>query len=261
MKKKVKQEKFCIKGFSTQKPLEKPEENQDAFAINSDKGIFVISDGASSTPRSGLWSRILTQNFIKNENIIKKSRTKGYSKWLEESRKEWEEKAEIEKLPKIIQIKLEKSKGSASTFLGCIYSKIKTKNKLKIIYIGDSCFFLIRNRKIAVAIPFKKSEQFDSNPKVLRSLEGGGGEKNLKTKNIELKADDTIIVATDEVGQWILSRKEKGEQPWRELENLTEKKFEKLIEKIRKNKQVDEDDMSVIIFKITKKYEKITDYI
>ena len=40
------------------------------------------------------------------ENIIKKSRTKGYSKWLEESRKEWEEKAGIEKLPKIIQIKL-----------------------------------------------------------------------------------------------------------------------------------------------------------
>ena len=76
-----------------------------------------------------------------------------------------------------------------------------------------------------------------------------------------MKADDTIIVATDEVGQWILSRKEKGEQPWRELENLTEKIFEKLIEKIRKNKQVDEDDMSVIIFKITKKDEKITDYI
>ena len=45
------------------------------------------------------------------------------------------------------------------------------------------------------------------------------------------------------------------------IRNLTEKKFEKLIEKIRKNKQVDEDDMSVIIFKITKKDEKITDYI
>jgi len=261
MKKKVKQEKFCIKGFSTQKPLEKPEENQDAFAINSDKGIFVISDGASSTPRSGLWSRILTQNFIKNEDIIRKSRTRGYSKWLEESRKEWKEKAEIEKLPKIIQLKLEKSKGAASTFLGCIYSKIKTKNKLKIFYIGDSCLFLIRNRRIVVYIPFKESEQFGSNPKVLRSLKEGGGENHLKTKTIELKANDTIIVATDEVGQWILSRKEKGEQPWKKLENLTEKKFEKLIEKMRKDKEVDEDDMSVIIFKITKKNENITDYI
>jgi len=259
-KRSKREEKLSIKIFTTPKPLEKKEENQDACKKDSKDKKFAISDGASSIPRSGLWSRILTKNFVKDKNVMEEQLTKTwYKKWLSKSRQEWEKKAEIKKLDPILQHKIEKSQGSASTFLGCIYSKVETKNKLRVIYIGDSCLFLIQKNKIRRSIPLEKSDEFTSNPKVIRSLTDVG-DKHIAQDEIEFEVGDIIILATDELAEWILSRKEKGENPWLKLENLTQKKFEDLIEEIRKNNEVDEDDMTVIICRISEKDEKITKY-
>ena len=255
-------EKIKISGFTTPKKGQEPEENQDGISFLEKEHVFAISDGASLSPRSGLWSRILTDNFTKNPYEISNHNEKNLTKWLKKPRKEWVDKCDMDSLPKGIQIKLKNSGGSSSTFMGCIHKKQKSKNFLEIMYTGDTCFFKIRKNKMINKIPYTKSNQFSSRTTFLTSSKEKGGEKTIKTKKIPFLPGDIIIVATDELAKWILNRKENGENPWSKLVKMTEKKFPKFVEKIRNDREVDDDDMSFIVFTIiSEKNEKITNYV
>ena len=91
--------KIQTKGFSTHKQGDEPKDNQDAFSISKNQMRFSICDGASLSPKSGLWSRILTKFFASNNYNFKNHSIQFLSKWLEDPRKEWSENPELDKLP------------------------------------------------------------------------------------------------------------------------------------------------------------------
>ena len=149
MKNNKKSVKIQTKGFSTHKQGDEPKDNQDAFSISQDQMRFAISDGASLSPKSGLWSRTLTKFFASDKYDFKTHTAESLSKWLEEPRKEWSDKAQIDKLPIPLKLKLKQLKGSVSTFVGCSIVNNPKKNRINILYVGDSLSSDVRGGKAA----------------------------------------------------------------------------------------------------------------
>jgi len=260
MKPNKKSIKIQTKGFSIHKQGDEPKDNQDAFSISQNKMIFAISDGASLSPKSGLWSRVLTKFFTSNKYDFKTHTVESLSKWLEEPRKEWIDNAQIDKLPIPLKLKLKQLKGSVSTFVGCSIVNNSKKNEINILYIGDSTVFLIKNKKIKKMFPIDHSSKFSSQTEFLGSSKERGGEEKIKLETIRLDSKDSIIIATDELAKWIMIQFENKKQDWKKLFSMTENEFPKFVEDLRNSKQVDEDDMTFVICqKISTKIKKKSD--
>jgi len=260
MKNNKKSVKIQTKGFSTHKQGDEPKDNQDAFSISQDQMRFAISDGASLSPKSGLWSRTLTKFFASDKYDFKTHTAESLSKWLEEPRKEWSDKAQIDKLPIPLKLKLKQLKGSVSTFVGCSIVNNPKKNRINILYVGDSTVFLIKNQKIKKMFPINNSSEFSSQTEFLGSSKERGGEEKIKLEAIRFDSKDSIIIATDELAKWIMIQFENKKQDWKKLLSMKENEFPKFVEHLRNSKQVDEDDMTFVICqRISKKVKKKSD--
>ena len=53
---------FEYRAFSLPKDAENTDGNQDAFAVDQQRGLAAIADGVSSTLFAGSWARILARN-------------------------------------------------------------------------------------------------------------------------------------------------------------------------------------------------------
>ena len=53
--------RFEFRDFKLAKDAERPEENQDAFRTDADRGIAAIADGVASGIFARPWARILTR--------------------------------------------------------------------------------------------------------------------------------------------------------------------------------------------------------
>ena len=155
--------KFKISGFSLPKSGNKDTDNQDAFSISKDQLTFSIADGASLSPKSGLWSRVLTKHFVEDKFDFKHCSVQTISQWLEIPRKEWKENLNLDQLPDMLKMKIKKTKGSVCTFIGCNFVNNQKKNRMNVMYVGDSTAFLIRNNKIKKNFPVKNSNQYYQN--------------------------------------------------------------------------------------------------
>ena len=260
MKNNKKSIKIETKGFSTHKQGDEPKDNQDAFSISQNQMRFAISDGASLSPKSGLWSRVLTKFFTSDKYDFKTHTVESLSKWLEEPRKEWSESAQIDKLPIPLKLKLKQLKGSVSTFVGCSIVNNPKQNKIQILYVGDSTIFLIKNKKIKKMFPINNSSEFSSQTEFLGSRKERGGEEKITLETIRFDSSESIIIATDELAKWIMIQFENKKRDWEKLFSMTENEFPKFVEDLRNTKQVDEDDMTFVICqKISTRTKKKSD--
>jgi len=260
MKPNKKSIKIQTKGFSIHKQGDEPKDNQDAFSISQNQMRFAICDGASLSPKSGLWSRILTKKFASDKYDFKTHTVESVSKWLEGPRKEWSDNAQIDKLPIPLKLKLKQLKGSVSTFVGCSIVNNPKKNTIHILHVGDSTIFLIKNKRIKKMFPINHSSKFSSQTEFLGSSKERGGEEKIKLETIRFDSKDSIIIATDELAKWIMIQFENKKQDWKKLFSMTENEFPKFVEDLRNSKQVDEDDMSFVICqKISTKIKKKSD--
>lgn len=212
-------------------------ENEDSFDGNRRSGRYAVSDGASTAARSEVWSRILTEAFVRER--VDPLCTEG----LGALRDRWWKQVDSGSLPWFAQTKL--LEGSAATFLGVAFAD----GRYRAEALGDSCLFHMREGKLLTVGPLVRSEQFTRTPPLVYthpSIELA--QDDVWIQEGEHQPGDVFVLATDAVAKHLLRRHEQdGMVPPLPKPGDTSEKFQHWVYEQRTAGQLDNDDTTMCV--------------
>lgn len=254
--------------YKVSKIKEKDSDCQDAYSLSTDRSRVAISDGATQSFYSGLWSQILCNLYCSWPKLISHSRWNDWndaarSQWIEEVNKKLEELKGAGK-PSWIEclngIKLKKD--AFATFIG-----ISLEGPyLHGICIGDSCAMLVR---ITKKDPDK--EECRESPSVIRILPGlwqhsfDSRTSGLSSYNSDLhhlpeffgipvpvdKNNYRILLMTDALAQYVIDMEKRGLSIVSHLLSLsTQEEFSRYVDRCR-DTGLANDDTTLVVIAIT----------
>jgi len=222
-------------------------EQEDSFLIDTEKGKFAISDGASSGIYSKLWADLLTKNFIDSEEIL--SEDSEPQKFLEnivgKSRADWKAKIPTNlKWPASEKI----LEGSFATFLALQLRDVnKTSKNWNAISVGDSCVFKIKDDKIVESFPIREVSEFNNSPSLIAS-NFDSYKEHIRFTSGTLERGETLAFATDSVAKWLFQENDSGENLSMTLEAISQNHDkQKYFENLVNNKIIHYDDLTLIV--------------
>lgn len=247
---------FNIRCFQIPKSSKTFSECEDAFFIdNPDEPKFIaVADGCGSSFAPKIMADNLTQSFPKYAKEIFR---KDFKNWHHNAIKNWAEQTKAfayNKLPSFVKFGLKDQYG-ASTFLGIQIHNKSFMSDISVINVGDTALFHLNHKKrLKRMIPQLK--QFTGATSAISSREKKGF--NFSLRQFQFHYLDTIILATDGVGDWILNHQE-------ELETLLKIKnngeFLDFVNAIRQENPKLDDDSTIIIIESVKLLHKQESYI
>lgn len=254
--------------YKVSKIKEKDSDCQDSYSLSTDRSRVAISDGATQSFYSGLWSQILCNLYCSWPKLISHSQ---WSDWNDAARAQWIEEVNL-KLgelkdsgkPSWIEclngIKLKKD--AFATFIG-----ISLENSyLHGICIGDSCAMLVKQSpidpdsegyqgdySIIRIFPGLWQHSFDSRTTGLSSY---NSESNHLPEFFHIpvpagKEDYRILLMTDALAHYVIDMEHRGMSIISSLMSLsTEEEFTQYIDECRKTGLAN-DDATLVIVEIT----------
>jgi hypothetical protein len=234
---------------STPKNLVEPDSNEDAWAVDIDRGCVAISDGASISYDSRTWARLLVERYVCDNSVNEV--------WVASAVNEYTVTANVEALPWYQQGAFEQ--GSFATLVGAELAPNGTD--LEIVAVGDSLALHLRNGQMLAAFPFTEAEQFDADPMLLSTVHHAnhfvGAPDFFKQHSAptwEVREGDVLMLVTDAVGRWLLTAPAPDEPPRSQtllaVADATE--FEKLILRLRSEKLIKLDDSTMLRIQLLK---------
>jgi len=164
---------FSWRVFSLAKEPEHPEQNQDAWWVDPDRGAAAIADGVTSGIFSGQWAQILTRAAV--ADWPDPADPARFAAWLGAQRRQWSDQIDTSGLAWYQQAKLREG-----GFATLVWVRITAAPdppagsntfRLQSLAIGDSCLFHIRGDEMLASFPKSASLDFDSSPLVLGSVD------------------------------------------------------------------------------------------
>jgi len=239
-----------VHDFTIPKQNQSASSNQDSLNYDLSRKVFAIADGVTTSPSSGLWSKIIVEHFLEEPFCHhfndEKNSDELFQKWLESSIKVFREKTSTNNTNQFIKDMIN-DKGASTTLIGCRIIKNKNTHQLQIWAIGDSNVFLIRKNRILSSFPIKKLEDFTNFTNALSSILELNNQK-LDYINLDIKTNDEVIIATDAFSKWFLWASNNGQKPWKRIIKK-KSKISEYIEKLRSHQKIDDDDTSFIHIK------------
>ena len=172
-------------------------ENEDSFDGNRASGRYALSDGASTAARSEVWSRILTEAFVREKSDPLDADS------LADLRDRWWKQVANGPLPWYAQAKL--LEGSAATFLGITFAQ----GHFRAEAMGDSCLFHVRRDELLAVGPLVRSDQFTRTPPLVYTHPSVElAETDVWVLEGEYRRGDAFVLATDAVAKHLLRRHE-----------------------------------------------------
>jgi hypothetical protein len=244
--------KLGFQAFYVPKGGSSPEEYEDAWACDDQARILAVADGASDSFESRIWARALVEAFVHEPPL-----PDAFSilHWLAAPIETWKEGIHWDSLPWYSEEKARR--GAFSTLLGVslIHSDTPPEEtrvaccRWRAIALGDTCLFHIRRDQLLMSFPIEKAEELGTTPSLLstrfeysqRSLE------TLKVREGECQPEDLLLLTTDALAAWLLSRVENGDCPWPELCVLTPEDFTALVSQAREQQEMRNDDVTLLL--------------
>ena len=226
---------------------------QDKYAINSDAKTFALADGTTQSFNSEFWAEIITKRFVANPTFSTSELIKSFTNKVAEYKNS---NFEFSSNPAIASLeKVKQNKGATATFMGLHFT---AENKIELISCGDTNLFLLNSENKVISFPFSDLDSLDANNNFINTkqlLENNIDETFFKSKSIECRSDDKIIIATDALSRLILKK------PTTLSEILKIEDFNQLNDfclKYWESKELQEDDISAIILTVEGKNSIIT---
>lgn len=191
---------------SVPKDSERPELNEDTWALNEALTCIALSDGASESYDSRTWARLLVAKYAANPRFL--------PAWVEESTIEYSQQVDFDSLSWSQQAAYER--GSFATLLGLQLAE--NGNEVEVLAMGDSLACHFRADALLSTFPYNTAADFDARPALLSTISSKNAfltepdffaRNTAKTWTIE--AGDVILLTTDAVGQWLL--REQADEP------------------------------------------------
>jgi hypothetical protein len=233
-----------IKGFITSKKGELYSDCRDNYSVNTSTHRFAISDGVSKSFFPGIWSELLTANYVNNhEDFVIKSQ----DEWLS-SVTDRVSKPDVKYYTKNA---FNRREPGLATFVGLQFSE--TEMSWSAQALGDSFLFFIpkdyKNFDEECVRLSSKLEpiEFDNFPDYFSSL---GNKHKGTTKSVSDKlTHGTFYLMTDALAEWFILNKESSLDKIGLWENQTD--FENFIEFERENGELGNDDSAILIIELT----------
>lgn len=250
---------FAIRVFQIAKAGSKPDECEDALSFDPRRRLFAIADGATDSAFQRLWAGLLVKRFIEHppDFSSKPSNTKEwFVKWLRAQQDEWDRNIQWDTLSWSGYNKARMT-GGLATFLGVYF--FPDKPRWKAIAFGDCNLFQFR---VGLGLyywgPLLYSEEFGSNPVALSSINPNSQPilEHMAEMIGDYEKGDIFILATDALSAWLthVIWQNDNDILFTRVEKLlkvkTSEDFNNLIDQLRFDKEVKNDDTSVIIIEI-----------
>jgi hypothetical protein len=247
--------RFTSQTFWLAKDAEFPEQYQDAFELDAQRGVAAIADGVSSAIFSGPWARILTCATI--DEPPRFEQPGEFQEWLDRQRAAWAATIDTSKLtwyqrPKMVD-------GAMTTLLWVELWPEETgddglaKNyQLYGFAIGDSCLFHVREGRTLVAFPLTASTEFGLDPAVVRSIDRKLDHLlEFRTYYAPCLPGDLLVLATDAIALWAIERQETGDAvDWEAYWGMTDDAWRDEIFSLRSQTRMRFDDSTLVLLRV-----------
>ncbi|WP_239331942.1 hypothetical protein [Frankia sp. CiP3] len=212
-------------------------ENEDSAAADQVAARFAIADGASTSARPEVWSRLLVDSFV-TEHADPLA-----PEILPHLRSRWWGHVAKPNLPWYATAKL--MEGADSTFLGLLVDS--AEGVYHAVSLGDSCLFHIRRQEILWVGPVDHADGFGRFPELVSSR--AGAPRQQPTEFTTTYQDgDIFLLATDAVSAFLLKIYERHQRvpPLGTFVNSRER-FARFVARHRHRGQLANDDTTLCV--------------
>lgn len=247
--------RFQARTFWLSKDADEPEQFQDAFELDAERGIAAIADGVSSAIFSGPWARLLTQAVVAEPPNLEDAA--AFQDWLARSRAAWSSQIDLSKLtwyqrPKMVD-------GAMTTLLWVELHPAEINEdglaktyQLRMFAIGDTCLFHLRGGQVLAKFPLETSAEFGLNPAVIASIDRKRDHLlAFKAAEAECLPDDLLVLCTDAIALWAYERAEAGDPvTWENYWDLDAEAWRDEIFSLRDAARMRFDDSTLVLLRV-----------
>jgi hypothetical protein len=222
-------------------------DNEDAYRYSPSKRIAVLSDGASESFDAKLWAKLLVKYFIDNQCVN--------TAWFNSIKQSYRRKFDFNNLSWAKQAAY--VRGSFASLLSVIEDP--KGETVKVLAIGDSIAFLIKDNCLVDSFPYSMSSEFNQHPLLISTnfidqnfLESTDSLLRYQhTWLIEKYVPCYILLMTDALAAWSLKKAEDGNPQWSTLTNIRKlAELRKLVKSERRSGAMRVDDSSLIVLSL-----------
>lgn len=188
-----------VESLSLPKEGSSDADNEDAAATAPQKGVIAVSDGASSSFASNVWSRALVAAAVARDGALDHEYV---SSIVASAGEVWAAHHASVEVPWWAQEGLRR--GAYATLL--VVRIGGDGRQWQAIAVGDSCLFHLRQGSdgwsLVDAFPVTAAGDFGSHPDLLGSVDHEV--RGLRAREGTLQPGDVLVAATDAVSEWLL---------------------------------------------------------
>jgi hypothetical protein len=247
--------RFEARTFSLAKDAEFPEQTQDAFALNSRRGVAVVADGAAMGLFSGMWARQLCRAIVLEPPDL--DAAAEFQAWLAAQRAAWWAQIDVEHLPFYQRAKL--PDGGASTVLWIELGPTvdeppsrPTRCQLYAVALGDSCLFHLRGDELLHAFPVEDESGFGIDPPLLGSIDFKQDHQlEFQILEDECLTGDLLVLCTDAVALWATKRRAAREPvDWYRYWDMPYQAWKDEVGALRNQSRMRYDDNTLVLLRV-----------
>lgn len=219
-----------------------PGECEDAWALSAFDGggplRAAVADGASESLFAARWAESVARAYVD-------AGVGGLNEAVTAAAAEWRAFADDQELPWYAEPK--RTRGAHTTLIGV---EVRNGGIWEAAAIGDSCAFLVRDGRSAVAFPVPTSDAFPSLP-VLVGTNDGLAAEHLRHYEGQWRPGDDLYLMSDALAAWFLAEAERQREPWRWFQEIgtlrePERAFRERIGELRGAGRLRNDDVALV---------------
>ncbi|HEY5314878.1 MAG TPA: protein phosphatase 2C domain-containing protein [Pirellulales bacterium] len=226
--------------------------NQDAFAVDGQRGLAAIADGVSASLFSGRWAKMLVEAGVQNPPRWEQAADgAAWSAWLAPLRQQWAASIDSQALAWHQRPKLRT--GALSTLLWIELAGGDGPDlNLECRAVGDSCLFHVRQGELLRAFPLAASREFTDSPCALGSVDRRrDGLIEVNYCRCQCRAGDWLALCTDSLAAWALRGYETGRPPdWPACWPLSLPQWQDAMLGLRQRGELRYDDTTLLLLRV-----------
>jgi hypothetical protein len=231
--------------FWSQKRGNEPAMWEDAYAIGECGTVAAICDGASDGIFCRDWASRLANRFVQDRPSL--ATRAEVAAWIAAARTDWQAAIDYPKLRWSQQGKVNETGGSA-TLVGVEFGEADADGERlwRATAFGDACLLHVRNGDMT-AFPVAASDQFNSNPTLLRTKPGIAPAAAFGSGTC--RPGDLFLLATDAVAGKLIADAEQGPVDWESYAALAPESWLAEFDELRDANKMVNDDCTLIVLR------------
>lgn len=230
---------------------------EDAYAFDEASGRAAVADGASDAFEAGVWARLLVATFVHTPPAAEPG---AFLEWLQGPARAWKATLNWSAMPWYAEQKA-REVGGLATLLGFRLEALDeaagtSAAAWSALAVGDACLLHVRKHDVLMRFPIESADAFGTAPPLLSTrlqhdkamLESG----ELRHYGGTCQPGDLFLLATDAMAEWLygLADLEDMKLGWESVSNLIEEDFEALIEELRTQAIIRNDDVTLLVLRV-----------